>query len=294
MQVTSYPTTYSPFVRQPNRKPAASMYSAPVTAPPEQFESIVPFETKDDPMQSLGGAYKPNFDLDDPTGAKNNFRTGGGLTRPLSPQEAELAKMKNADQNMQYMADRFMPSPAKPPAAPAPTGSFLDQMLAMLGGGGGIGGSSSTSAQSGDTNLTQQKGDTFGSFTNLINELLRTAMGGKTAGDKNATDYATSRLGANTQSQLAGLGSKESRARMGWVGDAFANMNPGFKPATVPVANEIDLTSLDQGVPTDQIYGGGIGGADPLGLLGIRPKKTSAEMANALGNSRSIKPMQIA
>ena len=62
-------------------------------------------------MQSLGGAYKPNFDLDDPTGAKNNFRTGGGLTRPLSPQEAELAKMENADQNMQYMADRFMPLP---------------------------------------------------------------------------------------------------------------------------------------------------------------------------------------
>lgn len=244
-------------------------------------------------MQSLGGAYKPNFDLDDPTGAKNNFRTGGGLTRPLSPQEAELAKMENADQNMQYMADRFMPLPVKPPAAPAPSGSFLDQMMALLGGGG-VGGSQSTSAQSGDTTLTQQKGDTLGSFTNFINELLRTAMGGKTAGDKNATDFGTSLLGSNTQAALANLGSKERAGRQDWVGNSFASLNPAFKPATVPGANEVDTALFTQGVPTDQIYGGGIGGADPLGVLGIRPKKTSADMANALGNSRSIKPMQIA
>lgn len=33
METSSYPTTYSPFVRQPNRKPAASMYSEPVAEP---------------------------------------------------------------------------------------------------------------------------------------------------------------------------------------------------------------------------------------------------------------------
>mgnify|MGYP001598570595 CR=1 FL=1 len=226
---------------------------------------------------------------------ETNYRMTGGIQRVPTQQEAMLQKQRN---DMDFMnnavenigagnASLLAPPPAAPAAPTASSGFSFENLMKMLGGGQ-FGGSKSTTATSGDTSLAQQEGDTLGSFTNFINELLRTAMGGKTAADANATKIGSDLIGSNTQAALANLGSKERVGRQDWVGNSFASLRPGFNPAAVPTANEVDTSLFTKGVPTDQLYGGGLGGADPLGVLGIPSNESSSDISRRLGSSRNV------
>lgn len=114
------------------------------------------------------------------------------------------------------------------------------------------------------------------------------------AADSNATKFGSDLLQSNTQGELANQVARKSGFDKGWVGDTFSALRPGFKPAVVAAAPTVDASAFTKGIPTEQIYGGGLGGADPLGFLGIpapKPPVSSQDLARKLGDNRGVKRM---
>lgn len=174
-------------------------------------------------------------------------------------------------------------------------GSLLEQLMAGITGMGPISGSRNVNVQSDGTSVTDQTGDTFGAFTNFINNLLSTAMSGRIAAGSNATKFGSDQLAANTQGDLANLSMKKPGYNMGLVGSMMQALKPGFAAPTLPEAPQLDTSSFTKGIPVEQMYAGGVaGGSDPLGIFGTpapKPPVSSQDLARKLGDNRGVKRM---
>lgn len=201
-----------------------------------------------------------------------NFNMGGGVALRPTDQDVALARLNSQNNNMERMADQYLPPPSSHGGGVGPVSSSSGKGIAeLLKGlfGGGLGeAGSQQQIQSGDTSINSSNQGTINPLTQLMASLFGTAGSVRTGLANVGGGVLNNLVDKQATFGLANQNSENSANKANWVREIAASMIPSLRGnTTTQNFAKVNPSDLGRGTPINAMMNQGLD-KDPMGILG--------------------------